>query len=120
MINCNNYRGSWSYRKVICQGILLGCVLNYSSIFSDTFYTDFNFKLHYFLADCFFYDGFMQGGAAEYVANIDNKTTCMRRVKQDHPNAYGATWYLNGTCWAEFGEHFVHSSFHNTCRFRGH
>ena len=59
----------------------------------------------------------MQGGIVKYVANVSSERACARYVKQEYPQAPGATWYDESSCWAEFGEHFAHSSVHRTCVF---
>ena len=62
------------------------------------------------LASCFFHDGYIQGSTAKKVANINNECGCAIRVKLEYPEAYGATWHLNDSCWAEFGQHVVPTS----------
>ena len=72
----------------------------------------------YFVARCWIRDGYIQGSIAKQVTNISSERACAVYVKQQYPEASGATLY-NSTCWAEFGENIVHSSSHQTCRFEG-
>ena len=62
----------------------------------------------------------MQGGIAKQVINVDTEDGCQLRVKKDYPEAPGATWSLNNSCWAEFGEHLIYSSSHRTCFSQGY
>ena len=60
----------------------------------------------------------MQGDVAKHVTNIDKEDSCAVYVKQEYPEAPGATWSSNdGACYAEFGEHVTRSSVHRTCLF---
>ena len=66
-----------------------------------------------------FTDGYIQGDVAKSVDNVDGEDNCAIHVKYEYPGASGATWYLNQSCWAEFGEYFVRSSAHRTCLYKG-
>ena len=71
-----------------------------------------------FLEKCYFRDGYMQGGVSKHVTNIDTEDRCALYVKQEYPEAPGATWSSNDeACYAEFGEHLSPSSLHRTCLF---
>ena len=61
----------------------------------------------------------MQGGVAEHIEGIDTEEKCAVHVRENYEQASAATWDSNNQCWAEFGEHMVHSSSHQTCRFQG-
>ena len=66
----------------------------------------------------------MQGGSAKYVSGkhdtyaTDDESDCAMRVKYEYPEASGATWKGNETCWAEFGETLTNLSAIRTCRFQ--
>ena len=68
---------------------------------------------------CFFFDGYMQGDVAKRVENIDSEDSCAIHVRDNYPDATGATWYLNTSCWAEYGKYDFRSSLHRTCHFTG-
>ena len=72
-----------------------------------------------FPATCLFNDGYIQEGGAQQVHNIDNEKDCAIGVKLEYLEASGATWYLNNSCWAEFGEFVTHSFSHRACAFQG-
>ena len=72
-----------------------------------------------FLAKCFFIDGYMQGGAAHHIPKVYDEDGCAIRAKTKYPEASGVTFYLNDSCWAEFGEFMVRSRSHRTCSFQG-
>ena len=60
----------------------------------------------------------MQGGSYILVNNIEDEENCARQTNIKYPDALGATWYSNETCWAEFGEFMTYSSSHRACRFQ--
>lgn len=63
----------------------------------------------------------MRGGTAKHIENISGEVDCEMYVRQQYPEAPGATWHLSSGCWAEFGEHMEYSSSHRTCIFHpGH
>ena len=72
---------------------------------------------------CFFNDGYMQGGSALYVSSkydkyaTDSESDCAMRVTYAFPEASGATWKGNETCWAEYGETLTNFSAVRTCQF---
>ena len=72
---------------------------------------------------CFFNDGYMQGGSALYVSSkydkyaSDSESDCAMRVTYAFPEASGATWKGNETCWAEYGETLTNFSAVRTCQF---
>ena len=68
--------------------------------------------------NCYFFDGYMQGGVAKYVENITTEQDCQMGVQEEYPEATGVIWYTNNSCWAEFGEYMVYSSTQRTCRFQ--
>ena len=72
-----------------------------------------------FLADCFYNDGYMQGGAAQHIRDVYDEYSCAIRVHAGYPEASGATMYQNNSCWAEFGEFMILSHSHRTCSFQG-
>ena len=47
------------------------------------------------------------------------ENTCASKVKEQYPEAHGATWYSDSSCWAEFGDNRIHSYSHRTCQFTG-
>ena len=61
----------------------------------------------------------MQGGVAKHVTRkIDTEDNCAVYVKQEYPEAPGATWLsIDGACYAEFGYYVASSSLHRTCLF---
>ena len=61
----------------------------------------------------------MQGDVAKHIDDIDGEDSCAMHVRNKYPAASGATWYMNSSCWAEFGEQTIISSAHRTCRFLG-
>ena len=61
----------------------------------------------------------MQGDVAKRVENIDSEDSCAIYVRDNYPDAAGATWYLNSSCWAEYGKYDFRSSLHRTCHFTG-
>ena len=49
-----------------------------------------------------------------------NEDDCALQVRSIYPEASGATWYSNISCWAEFGGHIsTNASEDRTCHFRG-
>ena len=77
--------------------------------------------LHFliFLVTCVFDDGYIQGSGTQQVYNIENEDDCAINVKSEYPEASGATWYLNNSCWVEFGGFLAHSFSHRACTFQG-
>ena len=68
---------------------------------------------------CIFDDGYIQGNGTQQVYNIDNEDDCAINVKSEYPEASGATWYLNNSCWVEFGGFVTNSPSHRACTFQG-
>ena len=61
----------------------------------------------------------MQGDVAIHEYGVQNEEACAMKVIKNHPHASGATWYLNNSCWAEFGQYQMYSSSVRTCSLIG-
>ena len=66
-----------------------------------------------------FINGYIQGDGVQIIVDIDTEESCAWHVRSRYAEASGVTWYLNSSCWAEFGQHIVRGSDHRTCLFPG-
>ena len=69
----------------------------------------------------------MKGTSSKLVLNVEDENSCAAAVAMKFANASGATWSVNGRCWAELGDgildvgdlEFGDSKYHRSCLFGG-
>ena len=75
-----------------------------------------NFKLG---IRCSTISGFVAGGGAIYIDDINTALECAILVQKEHAAASGMTWY-GKECYAEFGRHIIRGGGRSiACLFKG-